>query len=172
MSTQHPSAGRGARTRRPTRRPTRRLAAALAALASAPRRLLERDLRAHGAAHQGHPEADLVDPRHRRRPRPATTPTQSYDPWAAFPVVSQITDARVSEILKRGYLVVGVSADTYLFGARDPFTSQITGFDIDMAKAVATSLFGSAQAPAARHHRRRPHPAAAGRARSTWWRAT
>jgi polar amino acid transport system substrate-binding protein len=37
-----------------------------------------------------------------------------------------------------------VSADTYLFAARDPFTGQISGFDIDVAKAVAQSLFGTA----------------------------
>lgn len=71
--------------------------------------------------------------------------TQTYDPLGSLPSRGQITDARVNEIIKRGYLIVGVSADTYLFGARDPFTSQITGFDIDMAKAVATSLFGSAK---------------------------
>jgi len=69
--------------------------------------------------------------------------TQSYDPLASIPSRSEISDARVNEIIRRGYLIVGVSADTYLFGSRDPFTSQITGFDIDMAKAVATSLFGT-----------------------------
>jgi polar amino acid transport system substrate-binding protein len=77
-------------------------------------------------------------------PAPAcTNATQSYDPLASIPSRGQISDTRVRKILERGYLIVGVSADTYLFGARDPFTSQITGFDIDMAKAVATSLFGS-----------------------------
>ncbi|GAA2165148.1 amino acid ABC transporter substrate-binding protein (PAAT family) [Humibacillus xanthopallidus] len=77
-------------------------------------------------------------------PAPAcSNATQSYDPLGSIPTRSEISDAKVNKILKRGYLIVGVSADTYLFGARDPFTSQITGFDIDMAKAVATSLFGS-----------------------------
>ena len=58
---------------------------------------------------------------------------------------------------KRGLLVVGVSADTYLFGARDPFTGSIEGFDIDMARAVAKAIFGDPeQAPAARHHGGRP----------------
>jgi polar amino acid transport system substrate-binding protein len=77
-------------------------------------------------------------------PAPAcSNATQSYDPLPSIPTRSEISDATVNTILGRGYLVVGVSADTYLFGARDPFTSQITGFDIDMAKAVATSLFGS-----------------------------
>lgn len=70
-------------------------------------------------------------------------PTQSYDPLASIPASGSITDASVRKILARGHLVVGVSADTYLFGARDPFTSRIEGFDIDMARAVAKSLFGS-----------------------------
>jgi polar amino acid transport system substrate-binding protein len=79
---------------------------------------------------------------------PAPTPvtcdnaTQSYDPLASLPPSSSITDEGVRAILKRGYLIVGVSADTYLFAARDPFTSRIQGFDIDIARAVAQSLFG------------------------------
>ncbi|MEO7753238.1 MAG: glutamate ABC transporter substrate-binding protein [Terracoccus sp.] len=78
---------------------------------------------------------------------PAAAPTcdnatQSYDPLASLPAAGRITDAALKKIVQRGYLVVGVSADTYLFGARDPFTGQITGFDIDIAKAVAKSLFG------------------------------
>ena len=70
-------------------------------------------------------------------------PTQSYDPLPSIPSSADITDESVRRILDRGHLVVGVSADTFLFGARDPFTNQIEGFDIDMAKAVAKSLFGS-----------------------------
>ncbi|EWT03641.1 transporter substrate-binding protein [Intrasporangium oryzae NRRL B-24470] len=79
---------------------------------------------------------------------PAATPvvcsnaTQSYSPLASIPSSGSITDPSVRAILRRGYLVVGASADTYLFGARDPFTGQISGFDIDIAKAVAKSLFG------------------------------
>ena len=68
--------------------------------------------------------------------------TQSYDPLPTLPTRSAITDARVTKILAQGYLRVGVSADTYLFGARDPETGQIVGFDIDIARAVAKSLFG------------------------------
>ncbi|MDV3220483.1 glutamate ABC transporter substrate-binding protein [Intrasporangium sp.] len=82
-------------------------------------------------------------------PAPAGTPvtcdnaTQSYDPLPSIPASSAITDRSVRAILERGHLVVGVSADTYLFGARDPFTSRIEGFDIDIARAVAKSLLGS-----------------------------
>ena len=79
---------------------------------------------------------------------PASTPvtctnaTQSYSPLESIPSPSDISDPSLRKILDRGYLVVGVSADTFLFGARDPFTGQIVGFDIDIAKAVAKSLFG------------------------------
>ncbi|MDQ2756706.1 MAG: glutamate ABC transporter substrate-binding protein [Actinomycetota bacterium] len=40
-------------------------------------------------------------------------------------------------------LRVGVSADTLLLGARDPVTTQIQGFDIDLARAVAKAALGS-----------------------------
>ncbi len=69
--------------------------------------------------------------------------TQTYDPLSTLPARADITDSTVRDILKRGYLRVGVSADTYLMGARDPFTSKIVGFDIDMAKAVAKALLGN-----------------------------
>jgi polar amino acid transport system substrate-binding protein len=69
--------------------------------------------------------------------------TQSYDPLPSLPSRSNIPDATMRDrIVKRGYLVVGVSADTYLFGARDPFSGGIQGFDIDIARAVAKAIFG------------------------------
>jgi polar amino acid transport system substrate-binding protein len=39
-------------------------------------------------------------------------------------------------------LIVGVSGDTLLFGARNPLTNEIEGFDIDMLKEVAKAIFG------------------------------
>jgi polar amino acid transport system substrate-binding protein len=81
---------------------------------------------------------------------PAATPvtcdnaTQSYDPLASLPSRSQITDATMRKIVDRGYIIAGVSADTYLFGARNPFTGRIEGFDIDIARAVAKAIFGDA----------------------------
>ncbi|MFD2416774.1 glutamate ABC transporter substrate-binding protein [Amycolatopsis pigmentata] len=48
----------------------------------------------------------------------------------------------MDRIVARGKLVVGVDQNTYNFGFRDPFTGQIQGFDIDMARAVARALFG------------------------------
>ena len=48
----------------------------------------------------------------------------------------------MAKIQKRGRLVAGVSADTYLLASRNPFTGEIEGFDIDMVKAVAKAIFG------------------------------
>lgn len=76
-------------------------------------------------------------------PATCTNPTQSYAALPSIPPSASITDARLKKIIDRKHLVVGVSADTYLFGARDAFTGRIEGFDIDIARAVAQSLFGS-----------------------------
>ncbi len=67
---------------------------------------------------------------------------QTYDPLPALPPSAQITDEYTRKILDRGFLIVGVSADTMLLGARNPLTGQIEGFDIDQAHAVAQALFG------------------------------
>ena len=45
-------------------------------------------------------------------------------------------------IHERGQLIVGVSGDTLLFGARNSLSGQIEGFDIDMLKEVAKAIFG------------------------------
>jgi polar amino acid transport system substrate-binding protein len=48
----------------------------------------------------------------------------------------------MEKIRKRGRLVAGVSADTYLLGSRNPLNGRVEGFDIDMVKAVAQAIFG------------------------------
>ncbi len=70
--------------------------------------------------------------------------TQSYTALKSLPTRGDITDDAMSEIIKRGRIRVGVSADTFLFGARNPFSGKIEGFDIDIARAVARKLFGDA----------------------------
>ena len=80
--------------------------------------------------------------------KPPATPvtcdnaTQSYDPLPSIPASASITDAAMNRIIAKGYVTVGVSADTYLFAARNPQNGRIEGFDIDIAKAVAKSIFG------------------------------
>jgi polar amino acid transport system substrate-binding protein len=51
----------------------------------------------------------------------------------------------VNAIKKRGYLIVGVAADQYLTGYLAPGDVE-EGFDIDLAHAIAKSLFGNAGA--------------------------
>jgi polar amino acid transport system substrate-binding protein len=88
------------------------------------------------------PAASASKPPAAATPVSCSNPLQSYDPLPSLPGSSQITDGTLRRILDRGHLVVGTSADTYLFGARDPLSGRLEGFDIDMARAVARSLFG------------------------------
>ncbi len=59
---------------------------------------------------------------------------------------SDTAGAAVKRIQKRGRIIVGVSADTYLLGSRNPFNGKIEGFDIDIAKAVAKGILGDQNA--------------------------
>ncbi len=67
----------------------------------------------------------------------------SYQPDGPLPTAGDMPPgSTMRKIQKRGRLVAGVSADTYLLGARNPLTGKIEGFDIDMVKAVAKAIFG------------------------------
>jgi len=48
----------------------------------------------------------------------------------------------MATIQSRGRLVVGVSGDSLLLGARNPITGRIEGFDIDLARQVSAAIFG------------------------------
>lgn len=50
------------------------------------------------------------------------------------------SDEALRTIKQRGSLVVGVSADTRLLGARNPQNNQFEGFDIEIAKAIAAEI--------------------------------
>ena len=49
----------------------------------------------------------------------------------------------MAKIRSRGHLVAAVSADTLLFGFRNPFSGKLEGFDIDLVRAVAKEIFGN-----------------------------
>ena len=68
---------------------------------------------------------------------------KTYAPDGPLPSAADLpADSTMAEIQKNGALRIGVSADTLLFGARNPLTGQIEGFDIDMLKEVAKAIFG------------------------------
>ena len=49
----------------------------------------------------------------------------------------------VQEIKRRGRLIVGTSGDVLLWGARDPKSGQLQGFDILLAQDIARAIFGT-----------------------------
>ncbi|MET0788362.1 MAG: glutamate ABC transporter substrate-binding protein [Cellulomonas sp.] len=86
---------------------------------------------------------------------PAAAPQEAAAPAAALPAATDCDDATTSyapdggatptvdAIRARGSLIVGVSADTLLMGARNPLSGQIEGFDIDVLHQISTAIFGS-----------------------------
>lgn len=68
-------------------------------------------------------------------------PLASYDPAGVDPTAVP-AGSTMAAIRDRGRLVVGVSADSLLLGARNPVSGAIEGFDIDMARLVAQAIFG------------------------------
>ncbi len=74
----------------------------------------------------------------------AEDPRRSYDPLASLPAPGKMpAGSTMAAIQRRGRLIAGVSGDTLLFGARNPISGAIEGFDIDMVKAVARAIFGA-----------------------------
>jgi polar amino acid transport system substrate-binding protein len=73
----------------------------------------------------------------------AEDPTRSYAPDGPLPAPGAFAaGSTMKEMFDRGQLIVGVSADTLLFGARNPSTNELEGFDIEMLKEVAKAIFG------------------------------
>lgn len=65
--------------------------------------------------------------------------TASYAPEDGTAIEAGST---MAEIRERGSLIVGVSADTLLMGARNPLSGEIEGFDIDILREVSAAIFG------------------------------
>ena len=66
---------------------------------------------------------------------------QSYAPSASDPLAIP-GGSTMATIRQRGRLIAGVSADTFLLGARNPVTGAVEGFDIDLVKQIAKAIFG------------------------------
>jgi polar amino acid transport system substrate-binding protein len=66
---------------------------------------------------------------------PATLPAPNHMPAGSF----------MDKIHKQGYLVAGVNAGAYKFGALNPATGNIEGFEIDLVNDVAKAIFGTAK---------------------------
>ncbi len=81
-------------------------------------------------------------------PRPPDSAAKTSDRTATQrPVTGRAAaDAAVASIRKRGRLLVGLDIGSNLFSFRDPVTSEITGFDVDIAGEVARDIFGKSSA--------------------------
>src|SRR5262249_40037893 len=78
-------------------------------------------------------------------PVPACNPVASLPPPAVLPGPGAMPAGTfMSAIAQRGRLIVGVDQTKYLFGYRNAITGEIEGFDIDLARAVAAAIFGTA----------------------------
>lgn len=75
----------------------------------------------------------------------ACNPVASYRPPTTMPAPGAMpSGSTMADIQARGKLVVGVDENTYLFGYLNASDGQVEGFDIDIASAVASAIFGSA----------------------------
>jgi polar amino acid transport system substrate-binding protein len=70
-------------------------------------------------------------------------PTASLRP-SGLPAPNALpAGSTMAKIRAKGKLVVGVDQNTYRFGFRNPFTGNVEGFDIDMAKQITKAIFGT-----------------------------
>ena len=70
--------------------------------------------------------------------------TASEAPPSVMPAPGQMpSGSYMAQIQRRGYIRVGVTDSTYLWGYHDPGTGDLVGFDIDILRQVAQAIFGS-----------------------------
>ena len=73
-------------------------------------------------------------------------PTASLRPTATLPAPGRMpAHSFMERIQKQGYLLAGVNAGAYRFGALNPATGDIEGFEIDLVNELAKAIFGSAK---------------------------
>jgi polar amino acid transport system substrate-binding protein len=76
---------------------------------------------------------------------PCGDPTASLRPAPGPPRAADYTqDGSLADLLRKGYLTVGIDQSAYPFGYADVLDNELKGFDIDLAREVAKDLFGAA----------------------------
>ena len=89
---------------------------------------------AHPAIAGDYPKASSAGP---CDPRVSLTPLDPLPAPGRMP-----TGSTMAAVHERGYLLVGVDQNTRFFAELDSRTSEIKGFDIDMANRLAQAIFG------------------------------
>jgi polar amino acid transport system substrate-binding protein len=73
--------------------------------------------------------------------------TASLRPSATLPASGAMpTGSFMAKIEHRGYLIAGVNDSFLQFGYLNPFTGRIEGFEIDLVRQLAQSIFGNPNA--------------------------
>jgi polar amino acid transport system substrate-binding protein len=76
---------------------------------------------------------------------PCGDPTASLRPDSGPPrAADYTTDGSLAELLRKGFLTVGIDQSSFPFGYADVLDNELKGFDVDLAREVATDLFGGA----------------------------
>jgi len=88
----------------------------------------------------------LTDPPEAPAAQSCSDPTASLRPGALPAPNALPAGSTMAKIRAKGKLVVGVDQNTFKFGFRNPESGNVEGFDIDMAKQVATAIFGTPSA--------------------------
>jgi polar amino acid transport system substrate-binding protein len=80
-------------------------------------------------------------------PGAATLCTASLRPPVTMPAPGEMpTGSFMAKIHRRGYLIAGVNAGLLDFGYLNPGTGKIEGFEIDLVREIARSIFGNPNA--------------------------
>jgi len=88
-------------------------------------------------------DAARVYPSPPKDPQPCNA-TASELPPTVMPAVGQMpSGSYMARIERRGFIRVGVTDSTYLWGYHDPGSGALTGFDIDILRQIAQAIFGS-----------------------------
>lgn len=70
-------------------------------------------------------------------------PSQSLRPDGPLPPPGEMrAGTRMAEIKNRGRLIVGIGSNAYLLTFRDPYTGEVRGFEVDIAREIAYAIFG------------------------------
>ncbi|MFD1152684.1 glutamate ABC transporter substrate-binding protein, partial [Saccharothrix hoggarensis] len=76
-------------------------------------------------------------------PPASCDPTASLRPVGPLPPAGQMpAGTTMARVQARGRLIAGVDQNTYLMGFRNPFSGELEGFDVDMAREVARAILG------------------------------
>jgi len=106
-------------------------------------------LAACGTATPGGPDAAAPRAMPVAAPAPAANCDDRLPPVASMApgrTVDQLREGARAQLINRNRLVVGTSADVVLWGARNPLSGQLEGFDIELAHHLADALFGNPNA--------------------------